>query len=151
MPNIATLLKSEITRLARKELRAETEGLKRTLATYRSEISALKKIVQDLKADMKRLDVAARRKPASASAAATEAHGDGTKLRFRPQGMASNRKRLELSAADFGLLVGASGQTIYAWETGKATPRTQNLAAIAALRGLGKREVMQRLKALKAG
>ena len=63
--------------------------------------------------------------------------------------MAANRKRLGLSAADFGLLVGATGQSIYAWETGKTKPRPQALAAIAALRGIGKREVEARLASLK--
>ena len=71
-------------------------------------------------------------------------------FRFRAQGMASNRKRLKLSAEDFGLLVGAMGQSIYAWESGKSEPRPKNLAAIAALRGIGKREVTARLNQLKA-
>ena len=150
MPNIATVLKSEITRLARKELRSETEGLRRTLAACRSEMSALKKVVRGLQTDLKRLEGAGRRKPAP-SPAAESADAEGGKLRFRAQGMARNRQRLGLSAADFGLLVGASGQSIYAWESGKAKPRTQNLAAIAALRGLGKREVTAKLEALKAG
>ncbi|MFL6700360.1 MAG: helix-turn-helix domain-containing protein [Vitreoscilla sp.] len=150
MPNIATVLKSEITRLARKELRTETEGLRRTLTACRSEISALKKVVRALQADLRRLEGAGRRRPAP-PAAADEAEEDGGKLRFRAQGMARNRERLGLSAADFGLLVGASGQSIYAWESGKAKPRRQNLAAIAALRGLGKREVTAKLEALKAG
>lgn len=65
--------------------------------------------------------------------------------------MASNRKRLGLSAADFGLLVGASGLSEYAWEQGKGRPRGKNLAAIAALRGVGKREVVERLAVLKSG
>lgn len=63
--------------------------------------------------------------------------------------MAANRKRLGLSAADFGLPVGTTGQSIYAWETGKAKPRPQNLAEIAALRGIGKTEVAAKLEALK--
>ena len=73
----------------------------------------------------------------------------GTGLRFRPQGLATNRARLGLSASDFGLLVGATGQSIYAWEAGKAAPRPQALAAIAALRSVGKREVGRRLSELK--
>jgi hypothetical protein len=36
-------------------------------------------------------------------------------------------------------------------EQGKARPRGKNLAAIAALRGVGKREVVERLGALKSG
>ena len=63
--------------------------------------------------------------------------------------MAENRKRLGLSAADFGLLVGATGQSIYKWETGKAKPGPQALAAIASLRGIGRREVEARLEKLK--
>ena len=70
-------------------------------------------------------------------------------LRFRAEGMLSNRKRLGLSAADFGLLVGATGQSVYSWEQGKSKPRAKALAAIAALRGVGKREVAKRLQALK--
>ena len=48
MPNIASVLKDEITRLARKELRVQTDALKKALAASRSEIAALKTPVQDL-------------------------------------------------------------------------------------------------------
>ena len=69
---------------------------------------------------------------------------------FTPAGSAVNRKRLGLSASDFGLLVGATGQSIYAWEAGKAKPRPQASVAIAALRGIGKREVEDWLASLKS-
>ncbi len=45
MPNIAAVLKEEIQRLARKELKANTESLKKAVITYRSEIAALKRRV----------------------------------------------------------------------------------------------------------
>lgn len=48
MPNIAQALKEEIARLARKELRANTDSLKRVVTTYRSEIAALKRRVEQL-------------------------------------------------------------------------------------------------------
>jgi hypothetical protein len=38
---------------------------------------------------------------------------------------------------------------VYSWERGKSKPRAANLVAIAALRGIGKREVATRLDALK--
>lgn len=148
MPNIATVLKSEIGRLARKELRSETEGLKKTIASQRSDLAALKRRVQDLERALKLVArVAASTKPPARQGA--DEDGDGGQFRFRAAGMASNRKRLGLSAADFGLLVGATGQSVYAWETGKSKPRAQNLAAIAALRGIGKREVTRKLAELK--
>lgn len=147
MPNIATVLKAEVTRLARKELRGETEALRKTVATQRLDLIALKRRVQDIEKALKLL----ARVTASTRAAprASGDDGDGGQFRFRAAGMASNRKRLGLSAADFGLLVGATGQSVYAWETGKSRPRAQNLAAIAALRGVGKKEVASRLTALK--
>ena len=43
MPNIASVLKEEVVRLARKELKAATEGLKKAVAAHRSEIAALKR------------------------------------------------------------------------------------------------------------
>lgn len=153
MPNIASVFKAEIARLARKELRENTDALKKAVAAHRSEIAGLKRRVQALESVVKRLakgtsaDQRHATKPATGeSSAASESAG----LRFRAAGMAANRKRLGLSAADFGLLVGATGQSIYAWEAGKAKPRPQALAAIAALRGAGKREVEAKLASLKS-
>ncbi len=151
MPNIASVLKSEITRLARKEVRDGGDALRKTVATHRAEISSLKKRVNDLEAMVKRLaketGIAARRTEQPGADSTTELSSAG--LRFRAKGMAANRQRLGLSAADFGLLVGATGQSIYSWETGKTKPKPAALAAIAALRGVGKREVDARLASLK--
>jgi DNA-binding transcriptional regulator YiaG len=151
MPNLATVFKAEITRLARKEVRGNTDGLKKAIATQRSEIVDLKRRIKDLEATVKRLakgtDSNQGRARPDTSSETSESEPAG--LRFRAKGMAANRKRLGLSAADFGLLVGATGQSIYAWESGKAKPRPQALAAIAALRGIGKRDVEARLASLK--
>ncbi len=151
MPNIATVFKAEITRLARKELRENSEGLKKSVAAQRAELTSLKRQVQVLEATVKRLA-----KSAGAIVAQTQAvvprstdEGGAAGLRFRAKGMAANRARLGLSAADFGLLVGTTGQSIYAWESGKAKPRAQALAAIAALRGIGKRDAEEKLASLK--
>ena len=43
MPNFAAALREEVIRLARKELRTETAGLKKAVGRYRSEIATLKK------------------------------------------------------------------------------------------------------------
>lgn len=151
MTNLASVLKSEVTRLARKELRAEAESLKKTVATQRSEIAALKRRTSELEKAMKALvRMVSRGAPKPRFLAeAEEGEVEAGLFRFRAQGMASNRKRLGLSAEDFGLLVGATGHTVYSWEGGKSKPRRSNLAAIAALRGIGKREVTARLEALK--
>ncbi len=151
MANIANVLKSEISRLARKETRAEMDALRKNSSAQRSEIAALERRVQELEkvltALSKHLDGAPSRGRGKAENAADEA---GNRHRFSAKGMASNRKRLGLTAAEFAALVGTTEQSIYAWEAGRTQPRAKFLEAIAALRGLGKREVKAKLAALQA-
>lgn len=151
MPNIVAVLKAEIARVARKEVRGEVESLKKSSAAHRSEIAGLKKRIQEMEKRLKaQVRATARVGQLKASpSAVSESEGEESGLRFRAAGMAANRKRLGLSAADFGLLVGATGQSVYAWERGKSKPRGKNLAAIASLRGIGKRDAAKRLEALK--
>ncbi|MCC8363612.1 helix-turn-helix domain-containing protein [Lysobacter sp. A6] len=139
MANIATLLKSEITRLARKEVKAQIEALRKSGASYRRDIAALKRQVTDIQ---RQLAVATRSSKRAAPSESTES----AKVRFSAKGLKSHRAKLGLSAGDYGRLAGVSGQSVYGWETGKTMPRASQVAALAALRGLGKREAMALLK-----
>ena len=67
-------------------------------------------------------------------------------VRFSPSWVSAHRERLEVSAADYGELVGVSAQTIYNWEQGTTKPQAKQLAAWGAVRGLGKREAWRRLE-----
>lgn len=149
MPNLASVLKSEVSRLARKELRAETEALKKAVSSQRAEMAVLKRRFQELEKLVRAMGKAAERSAGGqcVASAAEPPADDG--VRFSAKGMASNRRRLGLSASDFGLLVGATGQSVYSWEAGKSKPRARSLGAIAALRGIGKKEVALRLATLK--
>jgi DNA-binding transcriptional regulator YiaG len=66
--------------------------------------------------------------------------------RFSAKGLQAQRSWLELSAADFGKLLGVSAKSIYNWESEKARPRAEQIAKLGALRGLGKRAVAARLE-----
>lgn len=143
MPNIASVLKSEITRIARKEIRAEVESLKKSLSGHRTEIAGLKRRSQALEQELKRLQKFAT-KPEPMPNNKTD-----QKLRFSAKRLAAQRQRLGLSADAVGLLVGASGQSVYNWEAGKARPRPSHLAAIAALRGLSNTQAAEVLAARK--
>ncbi len=144
MANIASLLKSEISRVARKEVRGETASLKKAVSSYRSEIAALKRRALALEAELRRLGKAtAKALPAAADEPSARAP------RFSPKGLVSQRKRLGLSALEVGLLVGASGQSIYNWEDGKARPRAKHLQALASLRSMGKKDAAARLAELR--
>jgi DNA-binding transcriptional regulator YiaG len=139
MPNIASVLKSEIARVARKEVRGETLTLKSAVALYRKEIAALKRRTRDLEVELRRLGKS-RPQPAAKGGDA-----DAGTRRFSAKGLASLRRRLGISAAECGRLLGASAQSVYNWEQGKARPSAKHLPVIASLRGLGKREVAARL------
>jgi DNA-binding transcriptional regulator YiaG len=146
MSNVASVLKAEIARVARREVRRETAALKKASAALRSEMAALKRRAVELE---RQLRLTTRSRAASAPAAADdEAPSAGT--RFSPKSMASQRRRLGLSAADCGLLIGASAQSIYNWEEGKARPRAQHLPAIFALRNLGRRQANEIIETRRA-
>ena len=69
---------------------------------------------------------------------------------FSTKSLASQRRRLGLSAEDIGRLVGASSQSVYNWEAGKARPRNSQIPAIAALRILGRRTAVAHLAAMSS-
>jgi DNA-binding transcriptional regulator YiaG len=146
MPNIASILKSEIARVARKELRAVTQELKKAVSKHRSEIAALKRRNEELERQLRQMG---KGRAKLASAAAPDDDAPAGRHRFSAKGLASQRRKLGLSAEDFGLLIGVSGQSIYKWESGQAHPRARQLPAIAAARGIGKREAAARLAALR--
>jgi DNA-binding transcriptional regulator YiaG len=145
MSNIASVLKKEISRISRKEIKRETATLKKSSTTYRSEIAALKRRVQELERQVRRVGWGGERSvPAAANEDSVLA---GT--RFSARSMASQRTRLGLSAAECGRLIGASAQSVYNWEEGKARPRAQHLPAIFALRNLGRRQAKEILESRK--
>jgi DNA-binding transcriptional regulator YiaG len=143
MPNIAAVLKEEIARVARKAVRGEIESLKKTVSAQRGQIAQLKRQLQEQQRQLKQ-----RGRAAAAGATPSEPAQSAEKLRFSAGRLAAQRKRLNLSAQDFGRLVGVTGHTVYIWESGKSRPTAEKLAAIASLRKAGKREVQARLAAL---
>lgn len=141
MPNIASVFKAETTRLARKEVKALVEPLRKANAQYRRDIAELKRELQAMKrevASLGRQEKKRRQQPLPV----TETKG----RRFSPAWLQSHRERLGLAAADYAELVGVSTQTIYNWEHGTSVPRQQQLDALAAIRGIGKREALRRLE-----
>ncbi|MBB3178442.1 DNA-binding transcriptional regulator YiaG [Variovorax sp. Sphag1AA] len=140
MTNIASVLKAEISRVARKEARAELESLKKASTQYRTAIAQLRRDVADLQ---KQLKLAEREKKAASRAGA--AATDETPRRFSATRLAAHRAKLGLSAAAYGKLVGMSGATIYLWEQGKSRPNPDQLKRLAAARALSRREALEQV------
>lgn len=143
MPNIASIFKAEISRVARKEVRSGIEALKKASTGYRSTIAELRRQVAALEKELRRVGKGASHQAAAETPEDTEA--SGTKRRFSASRLAAHRAKLGLSAASYGALVGVSGQTIYHWEQGKARPRASQLENLAVVRSLGARDVAERL------
>ncbi|OOG39425.1 DNA-binding transcriptional regulator [Polaromonas sp. A23] len=144
MPNIASVLKAEISRVARKDARAESQPLKKASAQYRSDIAALKRRVLALEKQLGRLARSGRK----SAPAASEEEDPRSGLRFSAKGLVAQRRRLDLTAAAAAKLLNVSVQSVYKWEEGKTRPRASQLPAIASLRKMGKREVAVRLAEL---
>ncbi|PZQ65519.1 Helix-turn-helix domain protein [Xylophilus ampelinus] len=143
MPNIASILKAEITRVARKEVRSEIEGLKKANAQHRAAIAQLRRELTEVHRQMKRVQHATGSRMASAPVA--EHPGDGTPRRFSAARLAAHRAKLKLSAADYGKLIGVSGATIYLWEKGQTRPPSAQVQALGELKHLSRKALQERL------
>jgi DNA-binding transcriptional regulator YiaG len=144
MSKIATILREEITRLARKEVKDQIEALRKANAQYRRDIAQLKREAASLSKQVAFLQQLERKR---ASEVGSKVSTEGK--RFSLRGLISHRQKLGLSAADYGKLVGVSAQTVYNWECGNSKPRDQQLAALVAVRNLRKREAVKRLELLE--
>lgn len=129
------LLLDEIARIAqdaaRAQARAEARARQAELVAARAELAQLARRVRALERQLQR---------AGAPAPGPAAQQKPPALRFSAKGFASLRRRLGLSAAALATLLGVSALSVYKWEGGHTRPRARQLAAIARLRALGKRQ-----------
>jgi len=145
MPNIATVFRQEMMRLARKEAKSQTETLRKANAQYRRDIAQLKRQTADLVRQVTFLEKQERKRAAKGAPKAI-----AVGKRFSPRGLKTHRDKLGFSAADYAALVGVSTQTIYNWERGTSRPRSEQLAELVSVRGLGKREALKRIELLES-
>jgi len=135
MPNIATVLRAEISRIARKEARREVQATRKVGAQHRHAIAELRRQVALLRREL-------------SLAASSKSPVVKQRARFTAKGLRAHRARLGLSAGDYGRLLGVSAQSIYNWEQEAASPREAQRAKLLALRVVGSREAHGRLEAL---
>ena len=143
MPNVVSVLRDEIRRLARKEIRAEVGTLKKDNVRLKKDVAQLKREVAELNRDTARIkpEVAKlRRKSVDPEAKAVQ------QARFGPKLIAALRRKLKLSRHSFASIAGVSANTIYLWEKGKTSPSSAARAVLIELRSIGVREARQRVK-----
>jgi DNA-binding XRE family transcriptional regulator len=149
MSTIATALKQEIARVARKELKDEIAAVRKLTTGHRSEIAALKREVKALHGALRGLQKSLDRSasPSSTAAAKTAPKMPQTKeARFNAEQLAAHRAQLSLTQAQMARLIGVSALSVYKWESGKVQPRAAQREQIAAALKLGKRAVKAKLQ-----
>ncbi|HNV03655.1 MAG TPA: helix-turn-helix transcriptional regulator [Vicinamibacterales bacterium] len=146
MPDVAKVLREEVQRLAKRQIKAaltplkrDNARLKKTVADIRRELTALTRSTRELLARVTPV-VAARETELATHKAAT--------LRPTSKSLARLRGQLGLTQVEFGSLLGVSGQTVLNWEGkgGRVRMRAANLEALAGIQKIGKREARRRLE-----
>ena len=142
MSNVMKELKSEISRLAKKEAKAVVSPVQKASANYRGLIAGLRKQVDALQKEVSSLKRAMPK--AEKALTATEPEG---RFWITGKGVKAMRKKTGLTQEKFGKLVGVSVPTVVNWEKakGKLNLRKATAGALQGLRGKGKREVAEML------
>jgi transcriptional regulator with XRE-family HTH domain len=146
MGKVESSIKSEILRLARREVRGVYLPLRREVRAMRLRLSGLSK-------SFALLDRVAKEKlrQDESKKFQLEASTEEVKIsRFTPARIRNLRKKLGLSQRELALLAGVTIGAIGLWEKGKFRPAMNKKAILVGLRKLGKRDV-KKLLATKAG
>lgn len=146
MPNITQVLKEEIARVSRKELKQDllrlkqdTVWLKKSLADFKRRIVALERQNRLLKAKSSRLEKVSTPEPKKLQ-----------KMRATGKMIRSLRDKLGLTQAELAKMLEVSGQSVYQWERkeGRLRLRENAKSALQRVRQMGKREVRAELEKL---
>ena len=137
MGKMEQTLKSEIVRLARKEMRAAYLPLARDVRRLKRTASALRKTV----AVLARLGGQWQAERTAQRAQMAAAPEEVKAARLSPGLIKRLRKRLGITQGELATLVGVSTSAVGSWEYGKDKPEGRNREALVALWKLGKREV----------
>jgi len=132
-------IKSEILRLAKREVRAAFLPLRREVWAMRLKLSGLSKgfAILNRQAKELRLEEAKPKLEASPEEVKTS--------RLTPERIRNLRKKKGISQRELGILTGATTGAVLSWEKGKFKPKGDKKAALVALRKLSKRDLKKML------
>ena len=148
MPDVARVLREEVQRLAKRQVKAG-------LAPVKRDIARLKKNVADLRREVTALTRTSRELLARVTAVVATKETEvvterAATIRPNSRSLVRLRRRLDLTQVEFGSLLGVSGQAVLNWEGkgGRVRMRGANLVALAGIQRIGKREARRRLERL---
>ena len=146
MGKVEGIIKSEIIRLAKREVRKISVPLGRDVHALKITVSQLRKAILALERF-----AALQQKEMEKEGVSLKATPEEVKMsRFSPRLIRSLRKHLGLTPKEMATLAGVTIGAVYQWESGKFEPRGEKKAVLVALRKLGRREARKLLEKRKA-
>ena len=145
MSNVVKVLKAEIMRISRKEVKGATYGIGKTNTWLRKIVADLKKRVVLLDKDNKRLTATMKKYQVESPQKLDQE--EGRKARLTSRGIHSLRRKLRLSQLDFGKLLGTTPGAVYLWEKkeGALRLRDKTRQALLSIRRLSAGEARAKL------
>ena len=142
MGKLGVTIKSEIVRLAKREVRKALVPLGRDVRLLKSAASQLRKTVLALVRFVAQQQNELRKRKIPLEATPEEVK----KSRFSPALVRSLRKNLGISQKELAILTGVTVGAAHLWEKGKFEPGDEKKAVMVALRKLGRRDVRKLLE-----
>ena len=142
MGKVEGIIKSEIVRLAKREIRKVSVPLSRDVRLMKSTVSKLRKAVLTLE----RL-ASHQQKELGKKAVPLKATPEEVKIaRFSPRLFRSLRKHLGITQKELAILTGVTLGAVNSWESGRFRPKQEKKPLIVALRKMGRQEVRKLLE-----
>jgi DNA-binding transcriptional regulator YiaG len=147
MGKVEGIIKSEIVRLAKREIRKISVPLGRDVWSLKSAVSQLRKAVLTLQ----RI-TASQQKQLEEGKTPIEATPEEVKeSRFSPRLIGSLRRHLGITQKELAILTGVTVGAAHLWEIGRFKPSIKKKAVMVALRKLSRREVRKLLEEKSSG
>ena len=139
-------LRTEIERIARKQVKEELQSVRKATVGHRAHIAALKRQLKALASELHAVrKQAASQKPAAPADVSQARTGKRRGAAFSAERFAALRAKLGVSQAQMAQLLGASALSVHKWEKGATQPRAAQREKIFEAMQLGKREAARRL------
>ena len=147
MGKVEGIIKAEIVRLAKREVRKISVPLGRDVRSLKSAVSQLRKAVLTLQ----RI-AAQQQKALEKGEMPLEAAPEEVKMsRFSPRLIRSLRGHMGINQKELAILTGVTVGAVHLWECGQFKPSEKKKAVMVALRKLGRREVRKLVEKKSAG
>ena len=141
MGKLESMIRDEILRLARREMRKSFVPLRRDFRSVKGIVSQLRKSVLNLERFKSQ-----EQKQMAQNAVPEVTLEEVKKARFSPRLIQSLRKKLKITQKELALLAGVSIGAVHQWEGGKSQPRAEKKAKFVALRKLSRRDAKKLLE-----